>query len=275
MKFITDANTDPHVRLEAVAALGGLHDPSHRRHADRPARRSGADDPRSRRCDRSRRSIATTSSPSCRASIPIRTGRVRAALATVLGSLPPGTGLARVNQMLGDDDQRVIPSVLAALVALHDPACGRHPARSSEGRRSGGARRGRRWHRRAEAAARRRRRSPTRIKAGQRDAMYSARAAALAAIVKYGAADATPLLKTRARRQGLGRPRPRRDAAESSSTRRAPRTSTRRFVRRRRRLPADDYTAPRVWRVRRYRRRCISTPTAARSRSSSPCSTRR
>ena len=46
--------------------------------------------------------------------------------------------------------------------------------------------------------------------------MYTARAAALAAIAKYGAAAATPVLHERARRQGLGGARARGDAAEAA-----------------------------------------------------------
>ena len=43
-----------------------------------------------------------------------------------------------------------------------------------------------------------------------------ARAAALAALAKYGAAAATPVLQSALRRQGLGGARPRRDAAEAA-----------------------------------------------------------
>ena len=46
---------------------------------------------------------------------------MRAALATVLGTLPPENGLPRLQAMLGDADQRVIPFVLAALVKLKAP----------------------------------------------------------------------------------------------------------------------------------------------------------
>ena len=67
---------------------------------------------------------------------------VRAALATVLGTLPPEAGLPRLNAMLDDADQRVIPPVLAALVKLQRAERGGDPARAPEGRRSGRARRG-------------------------------------------------------------------------------------------------------------------------------------
>ncbi len=45
--------------------------------------------------------------------------KVRATLARVLGTLPPARGIPRLTQMLGDQDQRVVPSVLASLVKLH------------------------------------------------------------------------------------------------------------------------------------------------------------
>ena len=46
---------------------------------------------------------------------------VRAALAEVLATLPPGVALERVRSMLRDEDRRVIPAVLAALVRLKAP----------------------------------------------------------------------------------------------------------------------------------------------------------
>ena len=46
---------------------------------------------------------------------------VRAALAGVLGGLSPEIALPRLKAMLNDSDQRVIPSVLAALVKMKAP----------------------------------------------------------------------------------------------------------------------------------------------------------
>src|SRR6185295_5460277 len=46
---------------------------------------------------------------------------VRAAIATTLGTLPPEIALPRLNLMLADQDHRVIPAVLEALVKLHAP----------------------------------------------------------------------------------------------------------------------------------------------------------
>ncbi|HEY2908341.1 MAG TPA: HEAT repeat domain-containing protein, partial [Vicinamibacterales bacterium] len=194
MKFITDANTDPHVRLEAVGAIGGLHEPS-----------TGDTlidllaDPAPTIRIAALRSLAALDRDDFVIVLsgldPDPNWTVRAALANVLGSLPPGTGLARVNQMLSDEDQRVIPSVLAALVALHDPHAAdilldRLKAEDPAVRAAAAAGIGElKPPRGAQALA-------DAFKAGERDAMYAARAAALAAIVKYGAADATPLLRS-------------------------------------------------------------------------------
>src|SRR6185436_139798 len=46
---------------------------------------------------------------------------VRAALATVLAGVPAEIALPRLNTMLSDVDQRVIPPVLSALIKLRDP----------------------------------------------------------------------------------------------------------------------------------------------------------
>ena len=46
---------------------------------------------------------------------------VRAALATALGSLPQENALPRLQAMLGDTVQRVIPFTLAALVKMKAP----------------------------------------------------------------------------------------------------------------------------------------------------------
>src|SRR2546428_855397 len=125
LKFIRDASTDPHVRLEAVSALGGLRggvaalpganvmlldlltDPG-------PAIRAAA-----------LRSIATMDPENfvtiLSALDPDPHWNVRAALAAVLGTLPPEIGLPRLKAMLTDGDQRVIPSVLEALVKMKAP----------------------------------------------------------------------------------------------------------------------------------------------------------
>jgi cyclophilin family peptidyl-prolyl cis-trans isomerase len=49
---------------------------------------------------------------------------VRAALAEVLATLPPGVALARVHSMLQDEDRRVVPAVLSSLARLKAPDLG-------------------------------------------------------------------------------------------------------------------------------------------------------
>jgi cyclophilin family peptidyl-prolyl cis-trans isomerase/HEAT repeat protein len=193
LKFIRDPATDPHVRLEAVTAIGSMHtqdvadtlldvlsDPS-------PAIRGAA-----------LRSLAAGDPENF---ITVLSGldpdphwSVRAALATVLGTLPLDTGLPRLEALLADPDQRVIPFVLAALVKLKAPKAGqilldrlkvddpvvRAAAASGIGELKPPAG--------AQALA-------DAFKLGERDSTYAARAAALAAIAKYGAAVATPVLR--------------------------------------------------------------------------------
>jgi HEAT repeat protein/cyclophilin family peptidyl-prolyl cis-trans isomerase len=118
---------------------------------------------------------------------------VRAALASILGTLPAEIGLPRVRAMLGDADERVIPSVLAAIAKLRPPDAatvaierlshndpvvrGAAATAIGELKPPNGA---------ALLADAYRR--------GQKDVMYVARAAALAALALYGAAEATPVL---------------------------------------------------------------------------------
>jgi HEAT repeat protein/cyclophilin family peptidyl-prolyl cis-trans isomerase len=118
---------------------------------------------------------------------------VRAALATVLGTLAPEAGLPRLKSMLGDTDSRVIPAVLASLAHVHAPDAPavmldrlgnddpviRAAAANALGELKppeGAA---------ALAAA---------YRFGQRDLSYVARAAAIGALAAYGAADAVPVL---------------------------------------------------------------------------------
>ena len=110
-------------------------------------------------------------------------------------NVPPEAGLARLNAMLNDEDQRVIPSVLASLVKLHDPkapgillaklkaddpvvraaaATGLGELKPPEG---------------VDALT-------SAYRAAERDANNTARVAVLAALAKYGAAAATPVLRS-------------------------------------------------------------------------------
>jgi HEAT repeat protein/cyclophilin family peptidyl-prolyl cis-trans isomerase len=120
---------------------------------------------------------------------------VRAAMASTLGTLPPDVGLPRLNTMLGDQDRRVIPAVLEALVKLRAPNAAavllerlkdEDPAvRSAAAVGLGEIKPPNGEQALADA-----------YQLGQRDTSYSARTAALAALAKYGAAAAAPALKT-------------------------------------------------------------------------------
>jgi cyclophilin family peptidyl-prolyl cis-trans isomerase/HEAT repeat protein len=120
---------------------------------------------------------------------------VRASMATLLGTLNEDVALPRLNAMLSDQDQRVIPAVLAALTRLKAPnvadvllerlraddvvvrtaaANGLSELKPSQGPAA-----------LSEAYS-----------FGQRDTTYLARAAALNALAKYDAAVAMPLLQT-------------------------------------------------------------------------------
>jgi cyclophilin family peptidyl-prolyl cis-trans isomerase len=120
---------------------------------------------------------------------------VRASLATLLGTLAPEVALPRLNAMLGDADQRVIPSVLASLTRLKAPgiadvlverlktddAVVRVAAANGIGELkppNGPA---------VLAEA---------YQFGQRDTTYIARGAALGALAKYGAGAAMPTLRS-------------------------------------------------------------------------------
>ena len=194
LKVIRDAEVDPHVRLEAVGALGALQTP-----AVADALLDAMTDPSPPMRAAALASLAKADPENF---ITVLSGldpdphwSVRAALATVLGTLPPETGVARLEPLLNDSDQRVIPAALAALVKLKAPSA---PAVLLEKLKADDF-----AVRAAAAAAIGELRPPNGAVAlaeafrfGQRDASYTARAAALAALVKYGAAAALPVLQS-------------------------------------------------------------------------------
>ena len=196
MRFIHATDTDPHVRLAALVALGTirpaaaetletlldlLSDPA-------PAIRSAA--------------LRATAALDPENFVTVLSGldpdpqwTVRASLASTLGTLAPGVALPRLHQLLNDSDQRVIPAVLQGLVKLKaadapatliehlkadDPAV---RAAAAEGigdlKPPNGAQ--------ALTDA---------YRAGQGDALFTARAAVLDALSKFGAAAAMPVLTT-------------------------------------------------------------------------------
>ena len=194
LKFVRDPAADPQVRLEAVSALGGIHAPEV---ADTML--DVLSDPSPAIRGAALRSIAASDPENF---ITVLSGldpdphwSVRAALATVLGTLPLETALPRLEAALADSDQRVIPSVLASLVKLKAPkapqillerlkvddAVVRAAAATGIGTLKPPAG--------AQALA-------DAYKLGDRDSTYSARAAALAAVAQYGAAEAAPVLRS-------------------------------------------------------------------------------
>ena len=194
LKIVQAPKTDPALRVEAVAALGGvggegvadtlldtLADAS-------PSVRSAA---LRSLGDLDREGFVTILS----GLDPDKHWSVRATLATVLGTLDPETGLARLRSLLSDSDSRVIPSVLAALAKLKAPDA---PQVLTEYLKNDDP-----VIRAAAATAIGELKPPNMTaalteayKTGQRDVTYVARGAALGALAAYGAADASPVLNT-------------------------------------------------------------------------------
>ncbi len=192
LKIVQDRQAEPHLRLEAVAAAGGIRTPA--------VTDSLLDLLSDANPDVRAAALRATAALDPENFVTVLSGldpdpdwTVRAALASVLGTLPPEIGRPRLSLMLKDSDQRVIPSVLASLVTLRDPNA---PAVLIE-------------HLKADDPAVRAAAAtaigdlkpdngaPALAAAyalGQRDLTYIARAAAMAALAKYGATDARPVL---------------------------------------------------------------------------------
>ncbi|MBI3493651.1 MAG: HEAT repeat domain-containing protein [Acidobacteria bacterium] len=194
LRIIGDPRADAQIRLEAAGAIGGVGDPQvfdtlvDLLFDPSPAIRAAA-----------LRSLAAANQQNFVTILsgldPDKDWSVRAALATILGELPPEVGLPRLTTMLNDTDQRVIPPVLTALVKLHAPNAStvllehlkaddpvvRAAAATGVGdlKPANGD----------QALA-------DTYRISQRDDGYTARAAALTAIAKYGAAAAMPILRT-------------------------------------------------------------------------------
>jgi HEAT repeat protein/cyclophilin family peptidyl-prolyl cis-trans isomerase len=194
IRLLADAATDPQVRLEVVGAVGGIHTPEV---AD--ALLDVLADPSPPVRAAALRSLATFDRENF---ITVLSGldpdphwSVRAALATALGTMPPESGLPRLQPLLGDADQRVIPFALAALVKLKAPnaaavALERLKADDFAVRAAAAAAVGDLMPAGGAAAL------ADAYSLGQRDSTYTARAAALAALAKYGATAATPVLQS-------------------------------------------------------------------------------
>ena len=194
VKFVQAADTDPHVRLAAIGALGGM--------------RANAGAVTDTLLDLLTDPLPAIRSAALRASaaldpvdfVTILSGLdpdpqwfVRAALASTLATLPPEIGLPRLHQMLADSDQRVVPAVLDGLVTLKAPDAAAvlvdHLKADDPAVRAAAARGVGDLKPPAAGSA-----LTAAFQLGQRDGTYIARAAALAAMTKYGAAVATPVL---------------------------------------------------------------------------------
>ena len=194
LRIIRDAAADPQVRLEAVGTLGSFRQPAIAEQLldllsdPTPAIRASA-----------LRSLVTFDRENFIAVLsgmdPDPHWSVRAALATVLGTMPAENGLPRLEAMMNDSDQRVIPSVIASLVKLKAPSVAAtliERLKADDAVVRGAAAEGIGELKPAAGVAA----LEEAYRFGQRDSSYSARAAALAALAKYGAAVATPVLRT-------------------------------------------------------------------------------
>ena len=195
LRFLREADTDPHVRLAAVTALGNL------KSANQAVTDTLLDllaDPVPAIRAAALRAVATADPENF---VTILSGldpdphwNVRASLAATLATLPADIGQPRLHVLLNDSDQRVIPAVLDGLVKQKAPDAATilidHLKADDPAVRA------------AAAAGLGELKPPTGAQAladayrlGQRDAIYLGRAAALGALSKYGAAAATPVLK--------------------------------------------------------------------------------
>jgi HEAT repeat protein len=133
LRLVQGRGVAQQMRVEAVAALGGLRGPGI---ADNLVDVIGDRDPLVRAA-----ALRSASTADPEGFVTILSGldpdpdwRTRAALASLLGELPRQTALPRLTRMLDDTDQRVIAAVLTSLVNIGAPQCRRHPARPSQGR---------------------------------------------------------------------------------------------------------------------------------------------
>lgn len=120
VRLASEPGVDPHIKLEVVNALGamraaeGLPIVQDLLTDSWPAMRAAA--------LRAAAAIDQESFVLVLSSMdPDRQWSVRAALAEVLGTMPPEVGVERLRGMLKDEDQRVVPAVLAALARLKAP----------------------------------------------------------------------------------------------------------------------------------------------------------
>ena len=194
VQLLQAKGTNPYVRVEALDALGGMRAPGvsdlllDSFTDSNPAIRAAALKSAARLDPEQFVAVLSGLDPD-----PVWS--VRATIASTLGTLPPDIALPRLNSMLGDQDHRVIPAVFEALVTLRAPNVAavllqrlkdEDPAVRSAAAMGLGEIKPPNGEQALVDA----------YQFGQRDAAYSARTAALAALSKYGATAATPVLKT-------------------------------------------------------------------------------
>jgi HEAT repeat protein/cyclophilin family peptidyl-prolyl cis-trans isomerase len=199
IKLIRDTTADPQVRLEVVSALGGLRGGIAALPGVNDVLLDLMTDPVPAIRATALRSVAAMDPDNfitiLSALDPDPHWTVRAALAGVLGTLTSEAALARLKGLLNDSDQRVIPAVLNALVKVKAPDVGpilldRLKADDPVVRAAAATGIGELKLPNGAAAL------ADAFGVGQRDALYVARTAALAALVKYGAGDAMPVLNS-------------------------------------------------------------------------------
>src|SRR5262249_48751096 len=125
LKVVRDGGVDPQVRLEAVTAPGSLRGGMAALPGVNDLLLDVMTDPVPAIRAAALRSVAAMDPENFITILSTLDAdshwSVRAALASVLGTLTSDVALSRLKGMLGDGDQRVIPSVLNALVKLKAP----------------------------------------------------------------------------------------------------------------------------------------------------------
>ena len=194
LRLVNAAATDPFVRLEAVGAIGSLDVP-----AVTDTLLDLLSDPSPAIRGAALRSVATRDPENFMAVLsgldPDTHWSVRAALATILGTLTVDAALPRLEPLLADADQRVIPFALAALVKLKAPKATAilfERLKADDPIVRAAAATGLAELKPANGPAA----LVDAYQAGVNDATYAARAAVLAALEKYGAAAALPVLQS-------------------------------------------------------------------------------
>jgi len=194
LRLVNAAATDPFVRLEAVGAIGSLDVP-----AVADTLLDLLSDPSPAIRGAALRSVATRDPENFMAVLsgldPDTHWSVRAALATILGTLTVDAALPRLEPLLADADQRVIPFALAALVKLKAPKATAilfERLKADDPIVRAAAATGLAELKPANGPAA----LVDAYQAGVNDATYAARAAVLAALEKYGAAAALPVLQS-------------------------------------------------------------------------------